>query len=470
VAVFQAANDGMLHVFNGRVEDTETSRGEEIWAYVPGLVHGKLADRAAVSGFQHEYLVDSTPATAVISTSTTTGTVSRILVGGLGKGGAGYYALDITSGTANAESDVVSKVLWEFKPTNMGYSFGTPMIVRTADGWKVVVTSGYRNDTGTNGLGGDGLGHVWVLNPLTGAVEKEFRTNAGTGTNSSGLAHLGKLGNVPPDALVKYLWAGDLLGNMWRIDLSAADGSALVKIATATDGLGNFQPITVPPVVGPVDGSTAKFLVYFGTGQYFSNDDVPGTGSANTFATQTQTMYGILDDTASTPTTMPTRGGTSCPSGGGTADLVCQSSSLSGANYTATTNAVNLATKRGFYLDLPIANGRVNTQAALTVRGTLVFVVNKPSNIVCNPGGSSFFFQLDGTTGGAVVKVLGGNTYFDAGMALADALSSRPVLITTASGTRAIFRLSDKRTESMEVKEPKNLSSSFKRVYKRQLN
>ena len=471
--VFQAANDGMLHAIDGRVETTATTRGQELWAYVPQLVHGKLPGRASIS-FDHEFLVDSTPATAEI---TGAGAMTRLLVGGLGKGGAGYYALDITSGAAANEAAVVSKVKWEFKPANMGYSFGIPLIVNTSAGWRVVVTSGLRNDTATGGLGGDGRGHIWVLNPATGAVEKEFITPAGYGSTSAalGLAHLGKQANLPADTVVRYVYGGDLLGNLWRIDLNAASLSAPTRIAAVSAPNSSYQPITVPPVIGPVSGSTSKLYVYFGTGQYFSTDDVPGTASPNSFATQTQTFYGIADDTTVASPSMPDIRGTNgatCPVGGGNGDLVCQSATQASASapFTATHNPVDLATKRGFYMDVPIANGRVNNQAALTVKGTLVFVVNKPSNLVCNPGGSSYLFQLNAATGGAVEKTLGGGIYYDAGFVLADALSSRPILITTGSGTRGVLRFSDKTTQSREINETATTAAMFRRVYKRALN
>lgn len=472
-AVFQAANDGLLHVFDGRVEASVPTRGQELWAYVPQLIHGKLPGRASPS-FEHEYLVDGTPATAEISGA---GAVTRILVGGLSKGGAGYYALDITSGTAATEAAAVAKVLWEFKPANMGYSFGIPLIVRTSAGWRVVVASGLRNDTASGGLGGDGRGHVWVLNPGTGAVEKEFVTPSGYGSASAslGLAHLGKRANVPEDSLVRYVYGGDLLGNVWRIDLDAATLSAPTRIAAVSDPSGSAQPITVPPVIGPVSGSASKQYIYFGTGQYFSTDDVPGTATPNAFASQTQTFYGLVDDTSVAAPSLPDiRGsnGASCPTGGGDGDLVCQAATQASASspFTATTHAVNLSTRRGFYMDVPIAGGRVNNQAALTTKGTLVFVVNKPSNVVCNPGGSSYFFQLSATTGGAIARTSGGDAYFDAGFVLADALSSRPVLIRTSAGTRAVFRLSDKTTQSRRIDETAGLDALFKRVYKRALN
>lgn len=227
-------------------------------------------------------------------------------------------------------------------------------------------------------------------------------------------------------------------------------------------------------MIGPVAGSSSKLYVYVGTGQYFSVDDVPGTATPNALATQTQTMYGIADDTAVSAPALVTRatGTTTCPTGGGTGDLVCQSLTRPNttSNFTATTNAVDLSTRKGFYVDVPIANGRVNTQAALTVRGTLVFVVNEPTNVLCNPGGNSYFFALSAGTGGAVPRILGGNTYFDAGFLLANALSSRAVLITTSGGTRGLFRLSNKTTESKEIGETATGTANYKRIYKRALN
>lgn len=471
--VYQAANDGMLHAFDGRIDASAATRGQELWAYVPQLVHARLADRASTA-FDHVYLVDGTPATAAV---TGFGSLSQILVGGLGKGGAGYYALDISSGTAASEAAAAGKVLWEFKPANMGYSFGTPLVVNTSSGWKVVVTSGYGNDTATGNLGGDGRGHVWVLNPRTGAVEKEFITPSGYGSTSAtlGLAHLGKLANTAADAVVRYVYGGDLSGNVWRFDLDAATGTSPVRIAALTDPSGAAQPVTAPPVVGTVSGSATKMYVYLGTGRYFSTDDVPGTTTPNAWSSQRETFYGIADDTSVGAPTLPnSRGsnGSSCPSNGGDGDFVCQQATqaVAGGPFTATHNAVDLSVKRGFYMDIPITAGRVNTQPALTTRGTLVFVVNQPSNVLCNPGGSSYLFQLSAANGGAVVQTSGGNTYFNAGYFLDDALSSRPLLVTTSGGTNAIERESNKTTQSRHIDETADSAARFRRVYKRALN
>lgn len=471
--VFQAANDGMLHAIDGRVDGTATTRGQELWAYVPRLVHGSIHQLADLA-YSHKYFVDGTPAAAEV---TGMGSMTRVLVGGLGKGGAGYYGLDISTHAAANETAVASKVKWEFTNVNMGYSFGTPLIVRTAAGWRVVVSSGY--DNGSN-LGGDGIGYVWVLNPGTGAIEKTFTTGVGSTSDPSGLAHLGMQANQPADAVVRYVYGGDLKGNVWRIDLDAAIVSPTTavqatRIATLVDSTGAYQPVTSPPEIGAVTGSTTKLFVYVGTGRYLAEVDVPGNSGANSWATQTQTMYGIIDDTSVASPSLPSpmrHTDATCPTGGGSGTFVCQSATFNSAtnSYTNSTNPVDVNTKRGWYFDLPVVNGRVLGKPALTTGGTLAFTANVPTNVTCDPGGSSWFFALSGSTGGAVLRVANGTEVYVSGTSLGNALASRAVIVTTASGKRALIRMSDKTVENPAVNETAGVATTWNRIYWRKLN
>lgn len=456
--IFQGANDGMLHVVDGRTDVSVATRGQELWAYVPKLLHDNLHELASTS-YQHRYYIDGTPATAELTGVTG---VSRILVGGLGKGGKGYYALNISDYAAATQADAVGKVLWEFTHADMGFSFGTPLIVKTAAGWRVLVTSGYQ---------ASGTGKVWVLDPANGSVLNTLDTAVA----NSGLAHLGKLANTAEDAIVRYVWGGDLLGNVWRFDL---DAGTVVKIANLTDPSGAAQPVTAPPEVGLVNGSSTKFIVMVGTGRYLADEDVPGAGQ-NAWATQRQSIYGLFDDSSVALPTLPNLRGTNgstCPSSGGNGDLVCQALTYnSGTNrYQATTHAVNPASRRGWYLDLPVdarmTNGRMVSKPALTSNGTLAITVNIPTNVKCDPGGRSWFLALAGATGGAVPKYVGGNEYFDAGYFLGYALASRPVIVTTADGKRALIRMSDKTVQAPAVPESATAAAQWRRIYWRPIN
>jgi type IV pilus assembly protein PilY1 len=471
--VFQAANDGMLHAFDARVDASVATRGQELWAYVPRLVHANLAQLSDLA-YSHKYFIDATPATAE---TTGTGAMTRLLVGGLGKGGPGYYALDISTYAAATEAAVASKVKWEFNPTNMGYSFGTPLIVKTSAGWRVVVASGY--DNGSN-LSGDGKGYVWVLDPSDGSVLKTFTTNVGSASDPSGLAYLSKQANKPADTLVRYVYGGDLKGNVWRIDLDAAVASPTTavlatQIAALVDAAGSYQPVTSAPEVGPVTGSTTKMYVYVGTGRYLAEADVPGSTGANSWATQTQTMYGIIDDTSVTSPALPSpmrnpAGG--CPSGGGTGTFVCQSATYNSARntYTTSTNAVDTNTKRGWYFDLPVTNGRVIGKPAVTPGGALAFTVNVPTNVLCDPGGSSWFFVLNAGSGGAILKTANGTDVWESGVSLGNALSSRVVVVTGSSGNMGLMRGSDRTDKSKQIPDPPGTTTTWNRIYWRKLN
>lgn len=447
--VFQAANDGMLHAFNA---DT----GTEVWAYVPSLVLGSLNALTRRTGFQHRYYVDGTPTVGDVDFSNTSGASGdpdwhTMLVGGLAKGGRGYYALDVTDPVPATEAAAASKVLWEF-PNNdtrgeeanaitsktveqvVGYSFGKPIIIKTrAAGWVVLVTSGYNNGTDT---GGDGQGYLFVLNARTGELIRALATGAGDATTPSGLAQITAFVlDASINNRVEQVYGGDLLGNVWRFDLSGAtaDSWNVTKVAILVDGSSVAQPITVKPeLTSLVINGVEKRLVYVGTGKYLGDSDVS--------TTQTQTMYALSDDLSitgtSTPVINPLR-----------SNLVAQVLTLNqaGDQRTFETPAtVNLNVSKGWYVDMPATRERINTNPVL-VRGALVFTSNIPSDDACTPGGSSWFNVFDFQTGATFTSATQGSV---PSRKIADALASRPVAIRLPSGDyKFLIRRSDAVTE-----------------------
>ena len=451
--VFQGANDGMLHAFNA-------ATGAEEWAYVPSLLLAHLANLSSVSGFTHRYYVDGTPTVADVDFGRTAGMASgadpdwrTLLVGGLGKGGYGYYALDVTAGAVGNEASVAEKVLWEFPNSatdgqvvaNIGYSFGRPIITKTADqGWVVLLTSGYNNSRTVSVAGvnytGDGAGHLFVLNARTGELISDISTGAGSTDTPSGLAAFsGYLDNADADNTVTQVYAGDLLGNVWRFGLTGAASTWNVKrLATLVDDSGQAQAVTTAPELATVFEVNAAYrFIYVGTGRYLGDSDVTSTA--------TQTMYGLVDDLSAAPTISPLR-----------ANLQRQtlSASASDSNQrTATRNTLELAgggAKRGWYIDLPASGERVTTDPQLAL-GSLVFTSNIPSSVPCVPGGSSYLNILDYRTGGALDSSL----LAWSSKLLGNALASRPVLVQLPSGElRALIRLSSDTTLAEGVPAP----------------
>ena len=453
--VYQGANDGMLHAFNAQT-------GAETWAYIPNLVMSKLNNLSSKVGFVHAYLVDGTPVSGDVDFKNccTTGSGNdwhTILVGGLSKGGNGYYALDVTVPDAASETAVTSKVLWEFPNSitntaqrnaaklNTGYTFGKPIIVKTkATGWVVLVTSGYNNGTNVGDSGGDGLGHLYVLNPKTGDLLKDIPTTGCTTTPTTspcGLAEISAyVENSDVDNTTDFVYGGDLMGNVWRFDLSGGSVSSwgVSKFAVLRDAGGTTQPITTTPELAKViiNGIAYRF-VYIGTGQYLGSSDVPGTGQ-NSHATQTQTMYGLVDTTTSSLPD-PLR-----------ATLQAQTLTTSGSTRTLTSYTVNLGTLNGWYVDLPSTGERVNTDPVLAL-GVLTFTSNIPSSTICVPGGSSWIYFMNYMTGGTMTNSI----VPWSGMSLGNALASRPVLVQLPSGkVEALVRKSDATTQGLTVPTP----------------
>ncbi|MGH6612126.1 MAG: pilus assembly protein, partial [Burkholderiaceae bacterium] len=85
--VYIGGNDGMLHAFNG-------TTGAEMWAFVPRTVLPRLYKLAETAyATSHEFFVDGSP---TVGDALIGGAWRTVLVGGLGAGGRGYYALDVT--------------------------------------------------------------------------------------------------------------------------------------------------------------------------------------------------------------------------------------------------------------------------------------------------------------------------------------------------------------------------------------
>jgi len=447
--VYVGANDGMVHAFNA---DT----GAEVWAYIPSVLLPrlyKLADKNYP--VTHQNFVDGSLIQDDIYVN---GAWRTVLVGGLGGGGRGFYALDITSPTAPA-------LLWEFtsdtRPApyitdaDLGYSFGRPYVGKLADGtWVVLVSSGYNNVSP-----GTGRGYLWVLNARTGAIIRKIDTGVGSATAAvtgctvapcpSGLSKFIAFVDYAQNNVLTQVYGGDLFGNLWRFDLTALTGSGtgatpVQLMATLADASGNRQPITSRPEIGTPNGVR---VLYVGTGAYLGVSDIS--------TTRQQTFYAIKDplttSAAATGIHGSPRTNTCSTTVASTACFMRQTIAATGSGtYVATSTASyswTLATMNGWYIDLPVAGERQDTDMVLT-SGTLAANINSPSTAgACSIGGYAYGLTLDYRTGSTVPGAT------NVGVLLsASGLASSPTLVQTASGTLvAITRLSDGTTVTNPV-------------------
>jgi type IV pilus assembly protein PilY1 len=384
-ALYVAANDGMLHAFNANT-------GDELWAFIPRQIAPnmwKLAEKNYAS--KHQYYVDGSPTSMDIWDG---GGWRTILVGGLNAGGRGFYALDITNPNA-------PQALWEFchdaalcpiYDQDVGYSFGNPIITkRESDGeWVVLVTSGLNNVSP-----GDGQGYLYVLDALTGKIQKKIGTGVGSTTKPSGLNRISAWADsFFTDNSSKWVYGGDQEGYVWRFTLTDDDDTndplySVLPLARALDGSGRPQPITTRPELGLVD--EVHKVVYVGTGRYVGVQDLtdPATQSpAGTWAWQ-QSVYAFKDQGLK-------KGNLRSAAN----QLVNQTiTELSGGQErTVSNNTVDWGTQGGWYVDLNPGNKspgeRINVDPQLAL-GTLLVVTNVPGATACAIGGDSWLYQFD---------------------------------------------------------------------------
>ncbi len=396
------ANSGMVHIINGSTSDT-TNGGRELFAYIPSATITGPSGTPSVDGlaatgnpdYVHRYLVDARPNVASVDFARTAGSGvtsgsnwRSIVVGGLGKGGRSIYALDLTTANnVSSESDAASRVLWEYTDTDMGFTFGTPVITKTAQyGWVVVVGSGYNNTSGK--------GAFYILNARTGQLLQKVSLptaeDEGTPQAPTGLTHLETYYRDRTDGTVESIYAGDLKGNLWRLDLTATSGTypAPTKIAKLTNSSGTGLPITSSPTPVIVSSNSRRWIIV-GTGQLLGTDDLTSTRANRVYAIMDgfQGRYAQSSDLPS-GITMP---------------FTQTSLRQDFLDISTTAAAVNPNSKVGYVIDLTTATGNTGYQVigeADALDNLAVIAAVRPSSTdACSPGGTSSVFVIDLNTG-----------------------------------------------------------------------
>ncbi len=279
--VFVGGNDGMLHAFNAQT-------GEERFAFVPNSVFPHLAELADIN-YDHRFYVDLTP-TVTLHATVNGNSNQRVLVGGLGAGGKGYFALNITDADTindgSSEADVASMFLWEY-PTSaadpdLGISLSKVSIVKTLSSshpYVAIFGNGY-NSTNGHAI-------LYILDLSTGDVIKKLDTGIGGDNGLSTPAVI----DIDGDFIGDYVYAGDLQGNLWKFDITSSnpddwdiafyDGTTPKPLFKAIG-----QPITARPDVMR-HCTQHGFMVIFGTGKFLGEPDL--------IDSSIQSIYGIWD-------------------------------------------------------------------------------------------------------------------------------------------------------------------------------
>lgn len=424
-ALFVGANDGMLHAFDpDHPTVTGDQGGNELFAYIPSWMIPKLGALTSPS-YVHQSYVDATPAVAEAKVGTAWKTV---LVGGTGGGGPGVYALDVSDPTAFS----ASKVLWEFTANDdpeMGEVVGTPQILKfktSAAGaspatyqYFAVVASGvnnYANAAFDPVKSSPATLFLLDLSKPVGTAwtvgKNFFKVEFGPGatTTANGMVSFSAVPN--DDGSVKLIYAGDLQGNLWKLDFTLAKkgetdwnlgtlsyyqaGTGPVPMFVAKSATNVRQPITMQPALSY--GANRSIIVSFGTGKFMENSDNVVSGAPQ------QSVYTLYDN--GQPTLDSGSSSTAAIAGRGrlqlaTADPKTGTVSVSSSfNFGRPLSDSDTTQRSGWYFDFPNAGERQISNFSL-VGGTLYFGSLIPSLGGCDAGSGNFYAVTIGTaTGG----------------------------------------------------------------------
>ncbi len=346
--VYVGANDGMLHGFNAET-------GLEVMAYVPNMIidssksYSNKLNNFTSSFYLHDYYVDLTPRLNDVYMRPNESSSKQwmtTLVGGLGAGGKGYFALNVNDPASlfADQAATANAVLWEFTDADDTYPLdvnGDPL--GGAVGARVDFEGNPVKDLGY----ALSLPTISMSNKVDTDGNQEWVAIFGNGTNStSGVATLfmlymdkgmdgwapGDFKKIPtewgvplpgeplegyPNALgsptavdidlngtTDYVYAGDRLGNLFRFDVTDPnpDNWFAVRLFTATyevsPGVEELQPALSKPTVTKHPDQPG-FLITFGTGSFVAEED----GSD----TSVQSIYTIWDPlTTNNPPTAQT--------------------------------------------------------------------------------------------------------------------------------------------------------------------
>lgn len=374
--IFVGANDGKLHAF-------DAVTGAYRFGYVPRHIDWNALATLSDQNYGHRYFVDGDIA---ISSRAQTGG-RNILVGSLGRGGKGLYALDVT----NPSGFGVNDVLWEFTDPDLGNVLGKPIIARLTDGTNAVIVGNGPNSATNRAF-------LFIINLENGNLIAKVDTTAGSEADPNGL-WTPRGWDLDANGAVDYVYAGDLHGNMWKFDQASngnwqvafRQGTNRFPLFTAQGPGGSRQPITSGPSIA-LDPQTFRRWVFFGTGRYLTLGD-PSNDSV-------QTWYGVIDDD-------DTR-----IQGPREPQLLRRSIEIEevidGRRLRAFEqgDAAELADKRGWFIDLVPLSG--TPEGERIVSDSLIFgrvllsASIAPTDDPCEVGGSGYINAIDAFTGAAL--------------------------------------------------------------------
>jgi type IV pilus assembly protein PilY1 len=457
--LYVGANDGMLHAFNAET-------GAELFAYIPSFVVPNLKALTSTT-YAHQSYVDGTPVAAEANLGTSSSADWRtVLVSGAGGGGQGVFALDVTNPTAFNSGNGNSKILWEFTDkhdVDMGNVIGRPQIVKiNVDAgsatpnyqYFAVVASGVNSQAADGNASTTGEPALFFLR-----LNKAKNAAWALGTNyykvklpvndtsiASGIANFVTRTGFANE--LSFIYAGDLQGNLWKLDFRTAsastwdlnalsfykNGSTAIPMFVAKDGTvaQNRQPITMEPTL--TFGPNRSIIVSFGTGQYLSVADNSGPFKA-------QSVYALYDNNSNVADTSSSPAAAIAGRGRLQAGTTTASTIEVGVFvWGRPTSDASAASRSGWYFDFynsattnaSAGTGERQISGSEVLAGKMIFGTVIPALNSCDNGtGNLYIVDLQSGDGTATVSTVG-----ILGEPFVATLGSSAITVSNSTGVR----------------------------------
>jgi len=244
VVVFYGANDGGLHAVNGNANMTsDTNAGKELWSFIPQEHFSKLnrlrtnqpevrlsTTAADSTATPRDYFVDGP--LGIYQKVLANGSNEKVyLYAAMRRGGRVLYALDVTDPTT-------PKFLW--KKTNadisvLGQTWSEPKVAKIKGRSNPVIIMGAGYDTAAEDAATPGsttMGNaVLIMDAFDGTLLKTFSTDRSVPSDVT-------LVDTDFDGYVDRVYAVDMGGNLYRIDLEKTTGTTT---SFATTDWGSYK-------------------------------------------------------------------------------------------------------------------------------------------------------------------------------------------------------------------------------------
>ena len=384
VRIFVGTNHGVLHSFKDLGAEVSES-----WAFMPYelLPNTTILRENSYASGHSVYGLDGSPV-AYLERSTTGSITKAWLIIGMRRGGQSYYAFDVTSPDS-------PKLMWKVSSetagfTEMAQTWSTPAFTQLVgiDDPVVIFGGGYNlGYDSTTGANSDGR-NVYLVNAKTGALIHNFGFNGGTPLPGIEHSIAGPIAILDSngDGYTDRLYAADLGGNVWRMDLPSAATNTWsgFKFAQLGGVLADDRRFFYEPTVAQTyltntievtstdsSGTSSTSTSY----QNIRYDAVTlGSGNrAEPLAAGAQDMFFVLQDRNVVSKTFGGNG-EAVPTAVTSANLY----NVTNASPSSDAEKIEFGTKRGWFYDFT-ASGEKSLSSSAIINGKVYFTSFVPA-------------------------------------------------------------------------------------------